>query len=80
MFLTDRITEMSNEMMNEHMENVKNDPEKYDKVLQMSIKGMELGIIYLRENKQFREVFANLHAEFLKYPECRKVINDAFNS
>lgn len=80
MSLTDMLAQMSTEMMNEHLEKVKSDPEKYDKVLQMTLKATELGIVYLRESREFREAFARIHAEFFKYPESREFIKAALNA
>jgi hypothetical protein len=77
MTIMDMMAEFSNGIMKGQFEKLKENPEKYDNMLQMSLIGLEMGKIFLQESEEFRNSFARLHAEFLKYPESRKVIEES---
>jgi len=50
MQITDMVGAFSTGMMNEHLKNIKNDTEKYDKTLQMLLPATEVEIIFLKES------------------------------
>lgn len=83
MQITEFFSEMGTSMANGYIENLKSkDPEKLDQIVKMFNNLSELALNILKEDAQFRTNFARIHAEFLKYPECREVIEgsiDAYN-
>jgi len=80
LFLTGMVSDFSSEMMNDYLEKTKDDPQKRETLLKMSLIGVELGIILLQESKEFREAFGKIHAEFFKHPESKEVIRQAISS
>lgn len=56
------------------------DPEKYNSFVQSAVNLTEIGVELLRESPEFREAFARIHNEFLKYPESRSTIEQAYSA
>ncbi|GAB6100090.1 hypothetical protein JCM16358_19690 [Halanaerocella petrolearia] len=78
MFLTDEFAELSIGMVNKKLKKMEeSEPEKYDESLEMILLLTEIATHFLKESKEFREAFAEIHAEFLKYPESRQVIEES---
>jgi TRAP-type C4-dicarboxylate transport system substrate-binding protein len=68
-------TELSAKMTLDNLNKLKeSNPEEYDETIKAFIAATEVGINFLKESPEFRKAFAKIHKEFLKYPECREVI------
>jgi len=80
LFLTDVVSGFSTEMMNNYLEKIKEDPQKRENLLKTVLLGTEVGIILLQESEEFREAFGRIHAEFLKYPESKDVLQKAMKT
>lgn len=75
------MTELSAKMSLDNLNELKNsNPEEYDETLKMFVAATKVGIQFLKESPEFREAFAEIHAEFLKHPECKQVIEEAFEA
>ncbi|SKA01008.1 hypothetical protein [Selenihalanaerobacter shriftii] len=75
------ITELSAKLTIDNLNQLKeSDPKKYDETLKLFIVAAEVGTKMLKESPKFRKVFAEIHAEFLKYPESKEVIETALNA
>ncbi|ADL11678.1 hypothetical protein [Acetohalobium arabaticum] len=71
-------TELSAKIALDNLNELKeSDPEEYNKTVKAFIAATEVGIKILKESPEFRQAFAEIHAEFLKYPEAKKVIKKA---
>jgi hypothetical protein len=76
--IMDLITELSSGLANQELKKMKkSDPKKYQQTIDLFTNAAELGVHFLQESKEFREAFAKIHNEFLKYPECRSTVKKA---
>lgn len=81
MKITEFLSDMGTSMANGYIENLKEqDSEKLDQIIKMFNNLSELALNVLKENDQFRTNFARIHSEFLKYPECREVIEGSMEA
>lgn len=55
-------------------------PEKYHNFVEAVINLTEMTVDLIRESPEFRESFARVHNEFLKYPESRATIEEAMGA
>ena len=68
-------TELTSKMTLDNLKELKSsNPKEYDKTLQAFITATEAATHMLAESKEFRTAFAQIHAEFLKYPESKSII------
>jgi hypothetical protein len=75
MIFGDKLKEMSIEIVSQHLEEMKDaDTKDYDKTLKMILLMTEVAIHFLKESKEFREKFAEIHAEFIKSAESESII------
>jgi len=75
------MTEFSARLAIDNLNELKNsDPKEYDETLKAFIAATEVGIQMLKESQEFRKAFAKIHAEFLKYPESKEVIEKALEA
>jgi hypothetical protein len=75
------LTELSSTFLKKELDKIKEaDPEKYNQTLNMFLAAVNVGIHFLEESLEFREAFARIHNEFLKYPECRSTIKQALKA
>jgi hypothetical protein len=56
------------------------EPEKFDQITRLLNNMSEIALQVLQTDAEFRLNFARIHAEFLKYPESRQVIEASINS
>ncbi|MTI70096.1 MAG: hypothetical protein FH751_07595 [Firmicutes bacterium] len=81
MQITNILFELQTSMANIYANNLKNEnPKNLDEVAKLFNNLAEVSIHLLRENPEFRTQFARVHAEFLKYPESRQVIEDSIQA
>ena len=50
------------------------EPEKRDHFIKSAITLLEISTEAMKMSPEFRKAFAMVHAEFLKYPECRETL------
>ena len=75
------MTEFSARLAIDNLNELKNsDPKEYDETLKAFIAATEVGIQMLKESQEFRKAFAKIHAEFLKHPESKEVIEKALEA
>lgn len=75
------ISELEAAFGNITVESLKNeDPEKLSQITKLFNNLTELAIHIMRKSPEFRTQFAKIHSEFLKYPECRQVIDSSINA
>lgn len=55
-------------------------PEKNPHFVKAVVAMTDIAHEMIKESPEFREAFARVHAEFLKYPESRSTIEEAFNA
>ncbi|MBO8137443.1 MAG: hypothetical protein H0Z40_04840 [Desulfotomaculum sp.] len=73
--------ELLSSLTNFSVQDLKNkDPDKYQDIIKLSVNLTNMGIEMLRESPEFRESFARIHNEFLKYPESRSTIEHAYQA
>jgi hypothetical protein len=78
MIFGNKLKEMSIGMVSQRLEEMKDgDTAEYDKTLEMLLLMTEVATHFLKENKEFREKFAEIHAEFIKSPESERVIEES---
>lgn len=56
----------------------KSDPAKHRKMIEFALSLFDIGIMMMKDSPEVRQAFARIHAEFLKYPECRETIEQAY--
>ncbi len=79
--LNNILTEFSASLMEKELSKIKEaDPEKYHQTLKMFMAAVDVGIHFLKESPEFREAFAHIHNEFLKYPESKSTIKEAIEA
>ena len=60
---------------NKYIEKLKEeDPDQFDRIADLFVNLTDLGVHILRTSPEFRDQFARIHTEFMKYPECQEVI------
>lgn len=78
MKIPDPLVELQNYFSNMYVKSLKEkDPEELDKLTELLNNMTEVAIHVLRESPEFREKFAKIHREFLKYPEANPLIEDS---
>ena len=55
-------------------------PEKYQNFVEAVINLTEISVELIRQSPEFREAFARVHNEFLKYPESKATIKEAMGA
>ncbi|MBM7624994.1 hypothetical protein [Sporohalobacter salinus] len=71
-------TELSAKLALDNLNELKeSDPKKYDETVKAFIAATKAGTKILKESPEFRKAFAQIHAEFVKYPEAQEVIKAA---
>lgn len=79
--LKEKLTELSIELANKDLQKMKQaDPEKYDQTLELMVLLTEIATHFLQESQEFREKFAQIHAEFLQHPERKQVIQESITA
>lgn len=56
------------------------DPEEDGNVVTAFVNSLEVAIEFLKGNAEFRDAFARVHAEFMKYPESKEVLQEALRA
>lgn len=56
------------------------EPEKRDHFLKVAAELFEISAEAVRISPEFRQGFALVHSEFLKYPECRETVEQSINA
>ncbi len=75
------MTEWSLGMVNKSLEEMKeSDIEEYDQTLKMFLLATEAATHFLKNDQEFREKFAQIHAEFIKSPESKSVIEESIKA
>ena len=81
MKIPDLISAMQTYIANEYVESINDEaPKNLDKMTELFNNLTELAIHMLKTNQEFRLKFAQIHAEYLKYPESRQVIEESINA
>lgn len=81
MQISDLLAELQGYVSNLYANNLKNeDPKNLDQITKLFNNLTEVAIHVMRESPEFRSQFARIHAEFLKHPECREVIEGSINA
>ncbi len=76
--ISDIMTEMSSSIINNQLEEMKeSNPDQYEQTLKMFINSAKLAINFMKESPEFRDVFDEIHREFLNYPESKNTIKKA---
>lgn len=71
--LMDQMMNMMEKFVNEIKEA---EPEKRDHFIKMTVTMFEMSKELLAISPEFRKGFAEVHSEFLKYPECGETIKE----
>ena len=71
------LTELMVEMTHKKLEKLKKDPNKHKELVEAIISFTDFATELLKDSPEFRTAFARIHSQFLQYPECRSVIQDA---
>lgn len=67
-------------MAEDTLQRIKKDPEKYQNFIAATVAVLDTTTEMLKENPELRRAFARVHSEFLKYPESRETIEQAFRA
>lgn len=54
------------------------EPEQHQYLVNSIVEMAGIATEILKNSPEFRRQFAKIHAEFLKYPECKEVIDEAY--
>ncbi len=81
MNITKLISETSTLIANNYVSELnEKKPEELNEISMLFNNLTELAIHVLKESPEFRSQFARIHKEFLKYPECKEVIEESYNA
>lgn len=67
-------------MAEDTLQKIKKDPEKYRNFISAAVAVLDTSTEMLKESPEFRRAFARVHSEFLRYPESRETIEQAFQA
>ncbi|KNF08400.1 hypothetical protein CLPU_7c00280 [Gottschalkia purinilytica] len=81
MKINDFLVEAGADFASDYIKNLKDkDPERLEEINKLICNFTDVAINLLKESSEFRKKFAEIHAEFLKHPECKQVIDETLNS